>query len=52
MVTCGTRAARVPAEAGELLMTSGAAPAEGPGGVRRLPPNTAAWFRALPVSRG
>jgi hypothetical protein len=45
MVTCGTRPARVPDEAGELLMTSGAGLAEGPGGVRRLPPDTAAWFR-------
>ena len=45
MVVCGSRAARVPDEAGELLMTSGASPVEGPGGVRRLPPDTAAWFR-------
>jgi alpha-glucosidase len=52
MVTCGTRAARVPPEAGELLMTSGASPAEGRDGVRRLAPNTAAWFRALPRARG
>jgi alpha-glucosidase len=52
MVVCGTRPARVPDEAGELLMTSGAALVEGPGGVRRLPPDTAAWFRALPRSCG
>jgi hypothetical protein len=45
LVNCGSRPARVPDEAGELLMTSGAAPVEGPGGVRRLPPDTAAWFR-------
>lgn len=45
MVNCGSRPARVPAEAGELLMTSGADLLEGSGGVRRLPPDTAAWFR-------
>jgi len=45
MVTCGSRPARVPDEAGELLMTSGAELVEGPGGVRRLRPDTAAWFR-------
>ena len=44
-VSCGSRAVKVPAEAGELVTTSGAALVEGPGGVRRLPPNTAAWFR-------
>ena len=45
MVNCGSRAAKVPDVAGELLMTSGADLAEGSGGVRRLPPDTAAWFR-------
>jgi alpha-glucosidase len=45
MVTCGTRAARVPAEAGELLMSSGEALLDGPAGTRLLPANTAAWFR-------
>jgi alpha-glucosidase len=45
MVTCGSRPARVPAEAGELLMTSGAALLTPGRGVRALPPSTAAWFR-------
>jgi hypothetical protein len=35
----------VPDEAGELLLTSGAALLEGPRGERRLRPDTAAWFR-------
>ena len=38
-------ASDVRGSAGELVTTSGAALVEGPGGVRRLPPNTAAWFR-------
>jgi alpha-glucosidase len=45
MLTCGTRPARVPDEAGELLMTSGDGLLDGPGGARLLPSNTAAWFR-------
>jgi alpha-glucosidase len=44
-LNCGSRPARVPAEAGELLLSSGADPVLGRGGVRRLPPDTAAWFR-------
>ncbi|MGN6129794.1 MAG: glycoside hydrolase family 13 protein [Nocardioidaceae bacterium] len=44
-VNCGSRPARVPAEAGDLLMSSGEPPAPGRGGVRRLAPDTAAWFR-------
>ncbi|MGZ4444020.1 MAG: glycoside hydrolase family 13 protein [Nocardioidaceae bacterium] len=45
VVNCGSRPARVPDEAGELLMSSGAEPVPGRGGVRRLLPDTAAWFR-------
>jgi alpha-glucosidase len=45
MVNCGSRPAKVPAEAGELLMTSGADLLEDAKGVRRLPRDTAAWFR-------
>jgi alpha-glucosidase len=45
MVNCGSRPAAVPAEAGELLMSSGDELVDGPRG-RRLPPDTAAWFRA------
>jgi alpha-glucosidase len=41
MLNCGSRPARIPAEAGELLMTSGEVPEDG-----RLAPDTAAWFRA------
>ena len=39
MVNCGSRAARVPAEAGELVLSSGPIGAAG-----TLPPDTAAWF--------
>jgi hypothetical protein len=39
MVNCGSRAARVPAEAGELVLSSGPVGAAG-----TLPPDTAAWF--------
>ena len=51
-VNCGTASVPVPVEAGELLMTSGAelvdASGTGPTGLTRLlPPDTAAWFRAL-----
>jgi len=45
LVNCGSRTAKVPAEAGELLMSSGEPLLEGPGGTRRLAPDTAAWFR-------
>jgi len=45
MVNCGSRPAGVPVQAGELLMSSGAGVVDGPRGVRRLPANTAAWFR-------
>jgi alpha-glucosidase len=44
MVNCGSRAAKVPTEAGELLMSSGEPLVEARG-VRRLAPDTAAWFR-------
>jgi alpha-glucosidase len=47
MVVCGSRPARVPDEAGELVLTSGASLLEGRGGVRRLPPDTAAWVRTV-----
>ena len=40
VVNCGSRASRLPAEAGELLLSSGADPVDG-----RLAPDTAAWFR-------
>ncbi len=49
VLNCGNRPARVPDEAGDLLMTSGAEPVAGRGRggpVRRLAPDTAAWFRA------
>ena len=45
LVNCGSRTATVPAEAGELLMSSGEPLIVGPSGTRRLAPNTAAWFR-------
>jgi alpha-glucosidase len=45
VVACGSRPVRVPDEAGELLLTSGAALLEGPRDERRLPSDTAAWFR-------
>ena len=41
LVNGGSRSTRVPAEAGELLMSSGDDPVDG-----RLAPNTAAWFRS------
>ena len=40
MVNCGTRSAKLPGEAGELLLSSGTDPVDG-----RLAPDTAAWFR-------
>jgi len=40
MVNCGSRTARLPEVAGELLLSSGADPADG-----RIAPDTAAWFR-------
>ncbi|MEP7089290.1 MAG: alpha-amylase family glycosyl hydrolase [Nocardioidaceae bacterium] len=40
VVNCGSRPSRLPAVAGELLLSSGATPADG-----RLAPDTAAWFR-------
>jgi alpha-glucosidase len=43
VVNCGTRAARLPDEAGELVLSSGSEPSGG-----RLAPDTAAWFRARP----
>jgi hypothetical protein len=45
VLNCGSRARRVPAEAGELLLCSDAAPERGHDGSRRLAPDTAAWFR-------
>ena len=45
VVNCSSRPAKVPAEAGELLMSSGEEPTEARG-VRRLAPDTAAWFRS------
>ncbi|MGN6574340.1 MAG: glycoside hydrolase family 13 protein [Nocardioides sp.] len=45
VVACGSRPVRVSDEAGDLLMTSGQALLTGPRGERRLPPDTAAWFR-------
>ncbi len=45
VLNCGSRARRVPAEAGELLLCSGARPERGRDGSRRLAPDTAAWFR-------
>ncbi|MFL6131488.1 MAG: DUF3459 domain-containing protein, partial [Nocardioidaceae bacterium] len=41
VVNCGAGPAKLPAEAGELLLSSGDGPVEG-----RLPEDTAAWFRA------
>jgi alpha-glucosidase len=41
MVNCGTRNARVPSDAGELVIASGPLPLPD-----RLPSDTAAWFRA------
>jgi alpha-glucosidase len=41
VVNCGAGPAKLPAEAGELLISSGEGPDEG-----RLPEDTAAWFRA------
>jgi alpha-glucosidase len=40
MVNCGSRSAKLPAEAGELVLSSGPLPGTG-----MLPPDTAAWFR-------
>ena len=40
MVNCGSRTARLPEVAGELLLSSGADPVDG-----RIAPDTAAWFR-------
>ncbi|CAN5233425.1 glycoside hydrolase family 13 protein [soil metagenome] len=45
MVNCSARPTSVPPEAGELLISSGPGLVDGPGGARRLPANTAAWFR-------
>ncbi len=45
VVNCGSASAHLPAEAGELLMTSGAE-LTADGEARLLPPNTAAWFRS------
>jgi alpha-glucosidase len=41
MINCGSRSAKVPSEAGALVISSGDPPEGG-----RLAPNTAAWFRA------
>ncbi|MGI8900336.1 MAG: glycoside hydrolase family 13 protein [Nocardioides sp.] len=49
MVNCGSRSATVPAETGELLMSSGAGVVDAARGTRRLPADTAAWFR-LPTT--
>jgi alpha-glucosidase len=43
VVNCGSRARRLPAEAGELLLSSGPHPVDG-----RIDPDTAAWFRLSP----
>jgi alpha-glucosidase len=40
VINCGSRLSRLPAEAGELLLSSGADPVGG-----RIAPDTAAWFR-------
>jgi alpha-glucosidase len=40
VVNCGSRARRLPAEAGEPLLSSGPDPVDG-----RIEPDTAAWFR-------
>ncbi|HSE71780.1 MAG TPA: alpha-amylase family glycosyl hydrolase, partial [Nocardioidaceae bacterium] len=45
MVNCGSRSAKAPAVAGELIVSS--APLDKPG---VLPPDTAAWFRYSPPS--
>ena len=42
MVNCGPRNAKLPSEAGELILSSG--PLATPG---ILPPDTAAWFRPV-----
>ena len=44
MVNCGSRTAKLPVEAGELVLASGPMD-EGRGDARVLPPDTAAWFR-------
>jgi alpha-glucosidase len=41
VVNCGRRPAALPAEAGDLLLSSGADPVSG-----QLAPDTAAWFRS------
>ena len=41
VVNCGPRSVALPAEAGDLLLSSGDDPVEG-----RIAPDTAAWFRA------
>ena len=43
VVNCGTRPAALPAEAGELLLSSGNDPVDG-----LIAPDTAAWFRLSP----
>jgi alpha-glucosidase len=43
VVNCGSRPRRLPAVAGELLLSSGPAPVQG-----RIAPDTAAWFRSTP----
>ena len=40
VINCGSRAARLPDAAGQLLLSSGADPVDG-----KLAPDTAAWFR-------
>jgi alpha-glucosidase len=45
VVNCGSRPAKVPAEAGELVLASGPL-GTAADGTRRLPPDTAAWFAA------
>ena len=47
VVNCGSRSARLPDVAGELLITSGADPVDG-----RIAPDTAAWFRTAELSGG
>jgi alpha-glucosidase len=44
VVNCGSRPARLPDVAGELLISSGADPFDG-----RIAPDTAAWFRTAVV---
>ena len=41
VVNCGSLPRRLPAEAGDLLISSGADPTDG-----RIAPDTAAWFSA------